>query len=295
MCFNIHFWVHKHTFGGDINKLGVIKDKKLTIKDIDMKNLKTANYLKKRIVNLLFSEKWYNKIKLLKIIWDYKLGRPYEMSPLFNNLLSNNSIILDIGANMGQYACRLNKFIGNGSGHIHSFEPVTANFIALKNMKTKLKLNNVTINQLGVSNVVEDAEINIPIFNNGLIVGTQATLLKIDELKHRTEVIKVTTIDSYVSENNIKKIDFIKCDTEGNEISVLNGGKETITNHLPLLSFEMSYEAIGFNWLLDLGYELFYHDRQTNKLRKINGYQSGNLIFVHKKQQKSLNKIIEYA
>ena len=260
-----------------------------------MKKLKTDNYFKKRIVHLLFSEKLYNKIKLLKIMWDYKIRKPYEMSTLFTHILSNDSIVLDIGANMGQYACRLNKFVRNGYGHIYSFEPVTENFIALKNMKNILKLTNVTINQLGISNMIEDTEINIPMFNNGLIVGTQATLLNIDEIKHRTESIKVTTIDNYVSENLIRKIDFIKCDTEGNEINVLEGGKETITKYLPILSFEMSYNNMGLNWILDLGYELFYHDMQINKLLKIDKYQSGNLIFLHNKHQKSLNKIIEYA
>lgn len=260
-----------------------------------MEKLKTKNYLQKKITHFLFSENWYNEIKLLKIIWDYKRGKPYEMSKLFKDILSNDSIILDIGANMGQYACRLNEIIGKGTGHIYSFEPVSANFNSLKNLKNRLKLKNVTINQLGVSNIIENTTINIPMFNNGLVVGTRATLLNIDEIKHRTEPIKVTTIDHYVSENINKKIDFIKCDTEGNEINVLEGGKETITKYLPILSFEMSYNDVGLNWLLDIGYELFYYDREINKLRKVNGSQIGNLIFLNKKHIKDLGKIIENA
>lgn len=260
-----------------------------------MKNLETANYFRKRIIQFFFSEKWYNKIKLFKIIWDYKNGRSYEMSTLFEYMLTKDSVVLDIGANMGQYACRLNRITKNGKGQVYSFEPVTANFNALKEMKNILNMKNVSINQLGISNVIEDAVINIPMFNNGLIVGTRATLLNIDEIKHRTEMIRVTTIDKFVSENKIKKIDFIKCDTEGNEINVLEGGKKTITKNLPILSFEMSYDDLGFDWLLNLGYELFYHDEEINKLRKINDYQSENLILIHKNRLKSLSKIIEHS
>ncbi len=76
---------------------------------------------------------------------------------------------------------------------------------------------------------------------------------------------------------------------------MLEGGKETITKYLPVLSFEMPYNTVGLKWLLDLGYELFYHDTKMDKLRKINEYQSGNLIFVNTKQLKFLNKIIEQS
>lgn len=259
-----------------------------------MENLKTKNYISKKIVNFFFSENNYNSIKLFKIIWDYKIGRHYEMSPLLKKMLTPDSITLDIGANMGQYACRLHGITEKGSGHIHSFEPVKANYTALLKMKKILNLKNLSINQLGVSNVIDNAKIYVPVFNNGLVVGTRATLQNIGNVKHRTEVIKVTTIDTYVLEHNINKIDFIKCDTEGNEVNVLHGGKNTITKHLPLLSFEMSYNTSNLDWLLDLGYELFYYDDKMNMLRKINGYQSGNLIFIHKSQIISLNNLIEH-
>jgi FkbM family methyltransferase len=258
-----------------------------------MEKLKTRNYLQKRITHFLLNDEWYNRIKLLKIIWRYKLRKRYEMSPILKYIISSDSIVLDIGANMGQYACRLNDIVSKGTGHVYSFEPVTANYSSLNNMKNKLGLKHVTINQLGVSNDNKDTTINIPIFNNGLVVGTRATLLNIGEIKHKTEVIKVTTIDSYIREKKIKKIDFIKCDTEGNEINVLEGGKETIKRDLPTLSFEMSYKNEGLNWLLDLDYELFYYDTQINKLRKINGYQSGNLVLINRKKRNNLDKIIK--
>jgi FkbM family methyltransferase len=258
-----------------------------------MKNLGTANYLQKRVINFLFNEKWYNRIKLTKIVFCYKLNIPYEMSTILKDLLTDDSVVFDIGANMGQYACRLNSIVQKGKGHVYCFEPVSTNFIALRDMKKILHMNNVTINQLGVGNVVENKTINIPMFDNGLVVGTRASLLEMNEVIHKTESIKVTTIDTFFSEMKVEKLDFIKCDTEGNEANVLEGGRETITRFRPILSFEMSYKSSNLKWLLDLGYEMFYFDAHTNKLRKINGSQKGNLILLNKKHIDTLNKIIE--
>ncbi|MEX2512316.1 MAG: FkbM family methyltransferase [Cyclobacteriaceae bacterium] len=258
-----------------------------------MEKLETKNYLQKRIVHFIFSEKWYNRIKVLKIIMNYKLGVPHELSPLLKELISSNCIVLDIGANMGQYACRINDIVKNGKGHVHCFEPVSDNFNSLKYLKEKLGLKSVTINQLGVSNVVGETMIYIPVFDNGLVIGTRSTLRNISETKHKKELIKVTTIDSYVTENHIQKIDFIKCDTEGNEINVLEGGKKTITRHLPVLSLEISYKSKGLDWLLDLGYEMYYYDNKINKLHKIVDYQSGNLILLNREHIERMQRIID--
>lgn len=259
-----------------------------------MENLRTVNYTKKRIVNFLFNEKWYNRIKLAKIIVSYKMGIPYEMSPLFKHLLTKDSVVFDIGANMRQYACRLNNIVSSGHGQIYSFEPVSTNFYSLKEMKKILSLDKVSILQLGVSNIIGNTTINIPMFDNGLVVGTRATLSELDEVKHKSESIKVTTIDSFFSEMRIKKVDFIKCDTEGNENNVLEGGKQTIASFLPILSFEMSHKSENLEWLLGLGYELFYYDSEAKLLRKIRDTQKGNLIFLNRDHTKSLQSVIEH-
>jgi FkbM family methyltransferase len=258
-----------------------------------MEKLKTKNYLQKRIVHFLFNEEWYNRIKLFKIIYRYKTGTAYEMSPILKDLISADDIVFDIGANMGQYACRFNNIVSRGKGHVYSFEPVAANFRSLSNMKKYANLKSVTVNHVGVSSTPGEAIIHIPVFDNGLVVGTRATILEIDGIKHKTETISITSVDNFVAENNIQKVDFIKCDTEGNEINVLEGAKQTIQKHLPILSFEMSYKDEGYQWLLDAGYQLFYHDKHSNKLRRIKDYQSGNLIFVNNRHLGKLNGVVE--
>jgi hypothetical protein len=48
------------------------------------------------------------------------------------------------------------------------------------------------------------------------------------------------TLDDFVAQNNIGKIDFIKIDTDGHEIEVFKGAKESIRQFKPLILFEVS-------------------------------------------------------
>ena len=65
---------------------------------------------------------------------------------------------------------------------------------------------------------------------------------------------------------NLERLDFLKIDTEGNELNVLHGSKNIIQKHLPHICFEVSLtfwsyfeksvESL-FGFLEDLDYELF--------------------------------------
>ncbi|WP_297967367.1 FkbM family methyltransferase [uncultured Anaerovibrio sp.] len=50
---------------------------------------------------------------------------------------------------------------------------------------------------------------------------------------------KVTTLDEYVVENNIDRVNFIKIDVEGNEKNVLLGGAEVLKKYHPTVYCEM--------------------------------------------------------
>jgi methyltransferase, fkbM family len=49
-------------------------------------------------------------------------------------------------------------------------------------------------------------------------------------------LVKVTTIDQFVSENQLRKVDFIKADIEGAERYMLNGATETLRRFAPKLA-----------------------------------------------------------
>ncbi len=50
--------------------------------------------------------------------------------------------------------------------------------------------------------------------------------------------VKTTTIDNFVEKNKIRKIDILKIDTEGSELFVLLGAKNTLLKLRPIILFE---------------------------------------------------------
>jgi hypothetical protein len=60
---------------------------------------------------------------------------------------------------------------------------------------------------------------------------------------------QANTIDNFVKENSIPKLDFIKCDVEGAEFMVYKGGGATIEKYKPIVFTEMLRKwAAKFNY-----------------------------------------------
>ena len=264
-----------------------------------MHSLTTKNYYKKKIVNFFFNEEHYNLIKLYKIIWDYKIGKPYdEIIKIFPYLLKVDDIVFDIGANMGQYACRLSKILPGG--RIFSFEPVQDNYKALFKMKFLLKLKNVETFQLALSDKIGTEKIYIPLINKNLIDGTQASLEEskknYENVSYKIETAETNTIDNLVERMNLEKIAFIKIDTEGAEMKVLRGGKETIKNFKPFMKLEINHKNKELEYLYEDGYEPFYFMKnkflEADRAVKLKEYP-GDVILIHKNNKKNFSKFIE--
>jgi len=74
-------------------------------------------------------------------------------------------------------------------------------------------------------------------------LGTISTMLKNREntplkLGRYTKSVKVKTmtLDSFVKEYNVERVDFIKIDAEGSEREILKGAKETIKKFKPRMA-----------------------------------------------------------
>ncbi|MEM3830129.1 MAG: FkbM family methyltransferase, partial [Conexivisphaerales archaeon] len=58
------------------------------------------------------------------------------------------------------------------------------------------------------------------------------------------EKVKVTTIDKFVQDQKLDRVDFIKMDIEGAELGALKGGQETIKRFNFHLDFNKRYDKI---------------------------------------------------
>lgn len=143
---------------------------------------------------------------------------------------------LDIGANYGLYACAVLKKL-NGQGHLWCFEPTpdTANALRQSFEQNGFQ-DQVTLIEAGLSNqegtatfyTSPNSELN--------------SLTKVDGLKQEDAfTIRLMTLDACLKEFKWDKLDFIKMDAEGEEIKILEAGKETLRSLSPLVMFELKH------------------------------------------------------
>ena len=66
---------------------------------------------------------------------------------------------------------------------------------------------------------------------------------------HGSETAQITTIDSYVGEKNLPRVDFIKMDVEGAELDILKGAATTIMRLKPILAL-IAYHKLDDFWTL---------------------------------------------
>lgn len=172
------------------------------------------------------------------------------------------STVLDIGANCGQYTYTLSKLVGR-SGKVISFEPVKYTFDVLRIIVKKLKLKNVELHNIALSNKKGKLEIKIPLDNFGIPNIGLSSFTNNDNVLR--EIVKADTLDNFLHVKNVdfKKILFIKCDVEGFELFVLKGGINCFKLAKPTLLIEVDdfltrkvgYSANElFEFLRKLGY-----------------------------------------
>lgn len=179
------------------------------------------------------------------------------------DLAKPGATILDVGTNIGgtvlSFACAVGE-----SGKVYGFEPDPLNY---KRCLHNLRLNsfkNIEVLNAGLGN--EKAKLKLEVRtpeNRGgnRIAGSSSPVGEFS-------VIDVVTMNDFVKEKNISKVDLIKIDVEGFELKVLEGGRRVLQNSKPVLFIELddnnlkdqgnsAKELISF--LKDLGYNKIIH------------------------------------
>lgn len=191
----------------------------------------------------------------------------WRVRVVMNRLVKDGMTCMDIGASMGCYALRMAKMVGDG-GKVIAFEPMSYSFRKLWRNATLNPQLNVKLERLALSNITEKKKIY---FKN---VFSADDMLRANE--DGMEEIQFTTLDRYVEENKINKIDFIKIDVDGYELKILQGAINTIKRFKPIMIVEFGQrylkkygDKLGdlVNLLVSLGYS-FFEPEENKKLTK---------------------------
>lgn len=214
------------------------------------------------------------------------------------SILEKNSVILDIGANIGWYSILFSKRLLGTT--IYSFEPIEETYRYLITNITLNKSVNVFPFNFGLSD--KQGSSTYYYFPGGSVLASEKNL--ISSSKAKETVCKVETLDKFISSQNISKLDLIKCDVEGAELSVIKGGINAIKKLVPIIFIELFERwTLQFNYhpndviriLKDEGYECFLANKDRLEIcpvYKETEEERLNFFFLHTRKHKNLiNKI----
>jgi FkbM family methyltransferase len=140
--------------------------------------------------------------------------------------VKSDDVVIDAGANCGHLSIFFSKIVGQ-YGMVFAFEPDKFNIERItNNMHLNPDLSdNIIIEDLLLWNKNELID-----FYEAGTVGSSAVWMPDNAHCVKKQAV---TIDYWVSNNKIQKLDFIKMDIEGAEIEALEGCVDTINNLKP--------------------------------------------------------------
>ena len=178
--------------------------------------------------------------------------------------LAEDTTILDVGANVGQYATLARKYFPRAN--IFSFEPNPAAFAKLLQLADELKIEAIplgcgsSVGQMPMFDFSESSGSEIATLVPGVLetIGVQPMRFEVD----------LTTIDSFCNERNITEVGLLKVDVEGFERQVLMGASGMLSaGRVEVVQFEFNEGT------------LLNYTRMEDLQRQLAGYTLHRLLY----------------
>jgi FkbM family methyltransferase len=174
--------------------------------------------------------------------------------------------VIDVGAGLGIYTVSAAMRVGE-TGCVYAIEPYDDAVDCLRETCDVDRLENVQVFQYaigdrqGTFDLVLQAQSELNYLATGdepLDPGTE------------TQAVACITLDRFVAEVGIDRVEAIKISTEGNELATLIGCEQIITQFAPMIIYN-SYTSKGTNlvvaqYLVDRGYNLFRYQPYLQQL-----------------------------
>jgi FkbM family methyltransferase len=228
---------------------------------------------------------YFKKKGVMQYRSDKESGEEYFLTKVLPDILQQgkSAVVLDVGANEGNYASLVCNAIDQCVIHCFEPNPKTARRLAERFRNDR----RLTIHPFGFGEspgelvlydyADQEGSAHATIYKDVLIEQHRATAMQ--EVK-----IPVETIDNFCSSQLLSAICLLKVDTEGHELSVLRGATELISKRkIDVIQFEFNeMNVISRVFLRDFytllpGYNFFR--LREDGLIELGAYSSCNEIF----------------
>lgn len=200
----------------------------------------------------------------------------------FNDMIEDDGIILDIGANIGIMTTLMAKKSKNA--RLIAFEPIPENIRALKRVIDHYKLKNVTIYEAALGAENGQLKMVMPIIDSVKMQGLSHVLEeKSDHTPEPGSIYQVPVykLDDIKELHSGEKITAIKIDVENFEYQVLKGGEQMLREHKPVIYCELwdnEKKYLTIDFLKEMGYMVKIYEKK--KLVEYSNQAVTNFFFV---------------
>jgi FkbM family methyltransferase len=163
------------------------------------------------------------------VYWGLDTDRPLGLY----TLIREGDVVFDIGTNIGDVCMHAAAQVGP-RGRVYAFEPDPVSFRKLTDNLALNGFSNIFAANLGLGDAPATLtmKVNCPTNRGGNRI-TRAT----PEGEHFSIVLE--TLDRFVAQREIDRLDVVKIDVEGFELAVLEGAREVLERFRPRLFIEL--------------------------------------------------------
>jgi FkbM family methyltransferase len=140
----------------------------------------------------------------------------------FDVTVKKEDIVIDAGSMIGDFSV----YAAAKGALCYAFEPVGENYDLLEKTIALNKTERVIPVKKGLAAKEGEADFSISQGSSTMVMNHTAN----------TERVSLITLDAFVAEQKLPRVDFIKADIEGAERDMLAGAKKTLREHAPKLA-----------------------------------------------------------
>jgi FkbM family methyltransferase len=202
------------------------------------------------------------------LIYNYYMD--WDEFHFIQRYVKHDSIVLDVGANIGIYTLWLSQFVSE-RGRVIAFEPDPQNHQRCAENIRRNGLDAVRLEQVALSDRSGTLQFSVG-------EDTENHLLPQNSHGAACTYVEATTLDEYCERNGIASIDFMKIDVEGAELMVLQGDARLLgDSRIGVIQLELNdalkkyglRRADVVQLLESYGYLLYSYHCGQNELRRI--------------------------
>lgn len=204
-----------------------------------------------------------------------------EITEIFGKNTLN--VIFDVGANKGRYAQIVRDYFS--TAEIYCFEPFEKTYEELKSnvIHSNIKTFNFGLGDIDESIQVEYDKTSKKSYSNSLIHRNEIVVKS-------KELVEIKTLDLFCQQHEINQIDFLKIDTEGYDLKVLEGSINMLENlQIKFIQVEASMSNLNnrhvnyldfVNYLDNYGFQIFGIYNQAIDKKKF--LRRADIVFINK-------------